>query len=266
MADIQRILEQHGIDTAALKRVELRPEASIYALVVPNGDALTTWVALRELTDETGHWPILLGEEMWAREFLPVLFDGDASLEPLWGIDFDLADTQTTIAAGLALDPVAWTDETYRSAPDYRRELWEETGEGFDFEDPDQQASAASFPSEDSYWAPTDDQPNYLILVPVVEGWQVPAFLNYGLTNECPEPAVHVAMLRHWYEHYGAELVWMLGDSLYLRALRPPADLASARALAREQLVYCQSIEEASTIESLAGMLHRATVWYFWWD
>jgi len=270
MAKIQRILEQHGIDTTTLRRVELRLGASFYAFAIPNGAALTRWAALRDLVAETGHWPLLIGDETSASELLPAIFDGTATQAPLWEEGFDAADTAATIAAGLQIDPIAWVDEKYRTSPNYRRERWEEEPEeGHDFEYHERRGQIFSLPTETLYGTPSTDvslSPVYLILLPVSEGWQVPAFLQYGGVNDCPQPEEHVAMLRWWHERYGAELVWLFTDSVYLRIVRPPCDPTVARGLAREQLVYCSSIEAASTIESLAGLLNRATVWYFWWD
>ncbi len=57
-----------------------------------------------------------------------------------------------------------------------------------------------------------------------------------------------------------------LADSLYLRVPRPPHNPDVAGTLAREHPVYCDSIEEASDIDSLAGLLNRATAWRCWWD
>ena len=51
----------------------------------------------------------------------------------------------------------------------------------------------------------------HIVLVQTDDPPTVPAHLHWGDWNACPAPAYHVAALRHWREHYGAELVGLNG-------------------------------------------------------
>lgn len=49
---------------------------------------------------------------------------------------------------------------------------------------------------------------------------------------------------------------------------RPPRDRVEAKALAREQYLYCADIMEqgTNTLVKLASALLDAEAWFFWWD
>jgi hypothetical protein len=57
----------------------------------------------------------------------------------------------------------------------------------------------------------------HIVLVPADDPTTVPAHLHWGDWNECPAPEYHVAALRYWREHYGAELVGLNMDVMNLR-------------------------------------------------
>ncbi len=108
----------------------------------------------------------------------------------------------------------------------------------------------------------------YIVLVPTDDPTTVPAHLHWGDWNECPAPEYHVAALRHWREHYGAELVGLDMDVMNLRVARKPATRDEALELARVQYAYCNDIVDQGTyyLRALAADLMAHNWWYFWWD
>jgi hypothetical protein len=62
---------------------------------------------------------------------------------------------------------------------------------------------------------------------------------------------VRVAILKYWYERWGAEVV-----------------AATAGDLAKEQYRYCRDLVEQHTgsVAVLAHLLLDSPVWWFWWD
>jgi hypothetical protein len=108
----------------------------------------------------------------------------------------------------------------------------------------------------------------FFALLKLSKPWESFAYLSWGGWNECPEPAVHCAFHRYWFERYGAEVVSMTGDIVQCIVARPPADRAASMELAREQYLYCCDIVEqgTQTIAALAAGLMDAKYWYFWWD
>lgn len=104
----------------------------------------------------------------------------------------------------------------------------------------------------------------FMALVPAEDGPDVAAALLFGCWNDNPCPAEHVAVLRHWRDTFGAEVVSM-GTVLELLVSRPPTDWDSAFALAREQYIYNYDIVEqgTGTLNGLARVLEGAPSWYF---
>jgi hypothetical protein len=108
----------------------------------------------------------------------------------------------------------------------------------------------------------------YIVLVPTDDPTTVPAHLHWGGWNACPAPEYHVAALRHWREHYGAELVGLEMDILNLRVARKPTTRGEALELARVQYAYCNDIVDqgVDSISALAAELMAHNWWFFWWD
>jgi hypothetical protein len=107
-----------------------------------------------------------------------------------------------------------------------------------------------------------------IALLPTSVPAEAPAFLNYGGWNDCPEPAVHVALARRWAEQYGARLVVCSNDALEFHVEHPAASREDALRLAKEQYTYSEDIviQGTQTIEGLAAALLGASKWFFWWD
>jgi hypothetical protein len=108
----------------------------------------------------------------------------------------------------------------------------------------------------------------HIVLVPTDDPTTVPAHLHWGGWNACPAPEYHVAALRHWRDHYGAELVGLNMDVLNLQVARKPATRDEALELARAQYAYCNDIVDQGTdyLSVLAADLMAHNWWYFWWD
>lgn len=97
--------------------------------------------------------------------------------------------------------------------------------------------------------------------VPEVVGWLGAA--NYGYT-----PAQLSSVLRSWQVRFGARLLKIGFQTLYLLVERPPAEPAEAMAVASEYFSFCPDsvYQGAGSVACLAGQLLGATVWGFWWD
>jgi len=78
-------------------------------------------------------------------------------------------------------------------------------------------------------------------------------------------------MMKHWQEHYGAELMYMTGVEVDMYVSHPPQDRESALRLAWEHFAYRhETIGEIyldiETLEDLAARQLNSSLWYFWWD
>lgn len=110
----------------------------------------------------------------------------------------------------------------------------------------------------------------YLALVPTPRAWEAPAYLRVGDWNACPPPAVHVALLKHWHDAYGAHLLGLGSDIVEVWVERPPTDPEVLRRLADEHEAYCPGdgpreldaeLDRAVRTNSADG-----SHWFFWWD
>lgn len=108
----------------------------------------------------------------------------------------------------------------------------------------------------------------FIAKIPTTKAWEIPAYLQMGGWNDCPMPAEHVAILRHWAETYGFEIFGALGDTLECVIAQAPASDESAASLAQEQYAYAPAIVELGlgSVEELAQALREAKTWYFWWE
>ena len=108
-----------------------------------------------------------------------------------------------------------------------------------------------------------------LAKIPTANPWELPVYVPMGGFNECPGPAVQAAVMKYWYEKYGAVPGVVSYSEWEFLLPEPVADKYEALRLACEHCYLCvdrvdQSVD--STIGKLADCLMKSTVWYFWWD
>jgi hypothetical protein len=242
------ILARHAIDAGSLAPLFDSGQGEIYTLRVRGAEALALWRRLRGLTAQTGHWPVLLGD--------------DNSIEYIIEVTEDLQAIPIAeiIRKAGEIDPAFWLEARANNDPDtYSCEPGDWPSEA----EPNHEFT---IPTDLSTGKPLAEV--YLALVPATTGWLVPAYLRYGGWNDCPVAEEHVSLMKRWHELYGAEVVGMSFDVIEMQVARPPTDRAAALALAREQFIYCSDIVQQGTgaLEDLAATLLGATAWFFWWD
>ena len=104
----------------------------------------------------------------------------------------------------------------------------------------------------------------YLVEVPVKEPWQVFAYIPMGGWNECPDAEEHMAIAKYWYQKYGAAVACISSDTIQYCLSQPIG--GNTMPLAEEHLGYCEDILQGDNLTSLASLIKRSTIWYFWWD
>jgi hypothetical protein len=232
----------------SFERVEVRGE-----------DALATWEALKIAGRGV---PVVVGNlEGLLNPFGPGYFE---RLKPV----------QETIAAANAIrfpeDLIKMRRDESVAATEGLRKL----GYSLDFEDEEERepplgewpASPSRSPGLSVAYEILTPLPKvHIVLVPTDDPTTVPAHLQWGNWNACPAPEYHVAALRHWREHYGAELVGLDMDVMNLRVARKPASREEAIELARVQYTYCPDLVDGF-LSPLAADLMAHDWWYFWWD
>jgi len=107
----------------------------------------------------------------------------------------------------------------------------------------------------------------HIVMLPTDDPSTIPAHLHWGGFNSCPSTAHHVAALRDWREKYGAELVALTPDALYIRVARKPATREEALELAKAHYAFCLAYEDFGTsLSEVAADLMVSEWWFFWWD
>lgn len=168
------------------------------------------------------------------------------------------------VAASMAIDVEAWFQEQ-------REELeseWEE----------ELADSEGDWPGESSvkqaFTGTTDIQTGKPfgkvvgVKIPISDSWKIPAYLQIGGWNDCPEPEVQCAIWRYWEAKYGAAIISVSSDVVEAYVAKPPTTEADAMALAWEQYLYCHDIVDqgVETIAKLGAGIINHKFWFFWWD
>ncbi|OUL28841.1 DUF4253 domain-containing protein [Nostoc sp. 106C] len=267
-SQLKATLTNNSVNSDALELLWEVDSYKIYGLRVSGSEAIQFWQRLRQLVDETGHYPLLLGNEN----------EVESHLESIQFYSHDSSTNQyLTIAEiinqGTCLNANEWLKNTAQE----RREEWGnheniilkpvKLAEIGDWNEP---ISAA----DEEYTIPYDiltrlPHPSIVVaLVPTTFSWQVPAFLNFGNWNDCPASAIHICLMKYWHQKYGAEVVGITNDVVEMCVKHPPKNHEAAFHLAQEQYIYCYDIVDqgVQTLNKLANLLLYRKVWYFWWD
>jgi hypothetical protein len=109
-----------------------------------------------------------------------------------------------------------------------------------------------------------DATKQHILVIPVGDGAKAIAYLQWAGVNACPETKFHVAALKSWQDRYGAELVGLTTDSIYIHVNRRPETRSEALKVAREHFYYCPP--EEATLSQMASAIMKSDWWFFWWD
>lgn len=244
------------LDPAAAEPLPSAPgEPPAWRVVVHGRDAHATWAAFRDRAEVTGHWPLIMGEADEAMRLFETWDDEDPT-------------SGAILAAAAHTAPEAWLRDRAAELGGAERPIgtWP--------------ALATPFHDLGAHLDVLTRRPHPRVAIGLFRlaegeerqaGWGpeiVFARLRYGGWNDCPPPAVHVAMHRAWRERHGAMPVAVTFDVVECRVPRPPEDQAAAMALAEQHYGYCPDVVEqgVGTIADLAGGLLGGSTWYFWWD
>ena len=271
MDELTTILQHNGIDTSTFAPVVELPGFVLSAFAVHGDEAVNLWFTLRDIRQQTGHWPVVLGTDNdlhFLRE--------EGQLNAHKNIpDLIAHELQTSPNVLFERQPDAMGDEEYEAGEDYKqfkqaRERWQQiTSEAI-------QTVQGMPDAYDPYFfhiprnAKTDEgYPRvYVGLVPTLNSWEIPAYLRFGSWNACPRPELHVSALKYWHDIYGVEVVGISHDVIETLCTRLPARREDAESLAFEQYQYCPDIVDqgTGTLAKLAEGLQVSEKWYFWWD
>jgi hypothetical protein len=255
-------------------------------LIVPGERALAAWFALRNAVPITGLWPVIQSElnegtynEAWPEQLDPggrgrewfERFRRDHTIAPFrLGPETIRADAAANVAEAERVPPTPWGFRSRRrhdgppppiGEPDAPLPASEpDLAELFSNEGPFR-CVRVSFGGNDWPFFPFLRVRLYPTAVP----WEVFAYSPFGGWNDCPWPDEQLAMLRHWHERCGAEVVSVREDWYDLFVPHPPRTRPQAIELLRTHFGEERAFHVADGVDPVEA-LGRAHHWHFWWD
>ncbi len=224
-----------GLGDAPLRVLLRRDHTDVIGVGVAASDALEVWTALRAVASETHLWPVILGDGFalaaHADAATHTSISVEATLRRAGALDLDAwLAAQPTPAPGEAI-PVAPHEERFESVLD----------------------PVLGLPVLDVAVA----------LLPVERGADAIAWLAFGNWRGCPEPAVHVAVVRRLEDLAHVELVAVGSDRVELRVPEPPTDAAARDRLADALARWDASafVADRATIASWSSTLVTSRSW-----
>ena len=99
-----------------------------------------------------------------------------------------------------------------------------------------------------------------LVKVPSTKPYEILAYFGMGSEG--------IAIVKYWYEKYGAVPAAITYDEIEFYVERPPQTLEEAKKLAVEHYAFCYDLvlQCCGTFEALVDGLYKNIQWYFWWD
>jgi len=248
MADIDKVLTTAGVELQPYKPVACALAPGCFELEMLTANSLIMWHKLALVAEETGYYPIFPVDED-INALMPGISIGGGGEAPPELIAELIATGRIPSFANL-------TD--YQS---FDLDGWvARKAEGCEVGDFSKQYFGHCSP-------PISGK---LLLLPVKYSWQVPAILRLGGWNAHPRPAAHVAMQKRWFDNYGARIVSIGVDSMYMDVAKPVRTREEALALAAEHLAYCwDNVMQGKGDFTLSGAaidLIDSGSWDFWWD
>ena len=99
-----------------------------------------------------------------------------------------------------------------------------------------------------------------LVKVPTTKPYEVLAYFGMGSED--------IAIVKYWYEKYGAIPASITYDEIEFYVERPPQTLEETKKLAVEHYAFCYGLLWGcyDTLEEAASTIYKNVHWYFWWS
>lgn len=239
-----------GLENRTLCPLFKAREGMVYYLTVPGTQAFDAWRKLRAATAQTRLYPVILGD----------LDNADMLWTSVKAADEDpkTSSVERLHADAQAVVPREW----------FAKQLLG-SAEASDGDQKELEGTWPDKPSKPLTKVSTGggEKECVIALAPAQNSWDIPRVLCYGGYSYVPVE-VDIAVMYHWYDKYGAEIVALDGASIEMSVARPPADKDAAVLLAREHFAYAPDnvYQGEGSIAKYAASLMGSTVWSFWWD
>jgi hypothetical protein len=224
-----------GQGDAPLRVLFERDHAAVIGVGVAARDAMRVWTALHDVAHETHLAPVILGDGF------ALAAHADAAAHTSTSVDAVLRRASALdLDAWLAARPVPTAGTPTPVAP--RPEAWQSV-------------------LDPVLRAPIFDVA--IALLPTDHASDAPAWLAFGNWRDCPEPAVHVAILRELETLAHADVVAITADRVELRVATPPTGPSDRNRLAELLARWDPSAfaEDRATIASWSSTFVTSPSW-----
>lgn len=103
-----------------------------------------------------------------------------------------------------------------------------------------------------------------IALIPTSQPYEIPAWIPMGGFNWCPLPEYHVALAKHFYETYGAQIMAISFTMMDYYVPHPLTDMKSVQEAARELMIADEDVYQ--DMELAIQRVYGKTRWHLWWD
>jgi hypothetical protein len=232
-----------GIDPQSAIHLDASPADIKYLKLAHSKDPFNAWKILRNAVEQTGHWPVFIGNASSLE-----------TMRPMFSAAKSLDDVRSEIARGSAFDVTSWFD-AYNSAG----------ADESDGEDCEEREPIIITEADLTYGSRRSSSAELILLmIPTMCSWEVPSYLMIGRGNQLHDPYQHVGVQKMWFEKYRAELITVTNDMVEMAVHDPPQTLNEAFELAVQHCTYCPDLDD--TLDHLAAERVNANFWSFWWD
>src|SRR5258706_14777032 len=110
LSQLSKILVQNGIDSSTLKMLRDADEETVFCITTSGQNALALWKQLRDIVDQTQHWPVLLGNDL-DMKYLEQSFKTFSKSPPIQAEGFQMvtpSPASSALTQGRTMNPLEW--------------------------------------------------------------------------------------------------------------------------------------------------------------
>lgn len=212
---------------------------------ITDSELMEVYRVAAERGKQEGFTPVLVPDDDILDEYFDILHDGDYHIPEV------LAAMEKLDGKSILQERLQMTEEEWRQSKEFRGCLTGQPGI--------QRISLSESTEKKSRIA--------LVEVPTAQPWEAVVYVPFGGWNDCPVPEEMAAILKYWYEEWGAVPAVITHDELQMVLPRPIPEEAIWDVAEEQYAFTVDCVDQGTeTLGALASLLLRSVVWYFWWD
>ena len=198
--------------------------------------------------------------------YTPIFLVLDDNLLETFEINMEDEDTdnmmelvKSNLEKAKSINPIEFLEKFQRQNTDDLKENIDEYFSEIDYEFDDNDKSNLELSTVFDYDGNFKDNV-ILVKVPTTKPYEVLAYFGMGSED--------IAIVKYWYEKYGAIPASITYDEIEFYVERPPQTLEETKKLAIEHYAFCYGLLWGcyDTLEEAASTIYKNVHWYFWWS